>query len=196
MLLLTVKVSESVNIGRLGASGGAVDDVLEAVGVSEEVSVLNLVVLVSVDESNSVDRGLIDLETESVKDLSEDLGADLEGAERVSILEEGLGIESVLSDDFTELIDDTLDDIVVLSLSISSTVHGLGADITDYNIDVLLKSLSGEDFVNTIRELSPLYVVTFLGGLESLAEEGKLTLRDLALGHSETNSELSGSDVT
>ena len=169
MLLLTVEVSESVNIGRLGTSGGAVDHVLEAVGVSEEVGVFDLVVLVSVDESNSVDSGFFDLETESVKDLSEDLGANLEGTERVSILEEGLGIESVLSDDLTELIDDTLDDIVVLSLSVSSTVHGLSADVTDDNIEVLLKSLSGEDFINTIREFSPLDVVTFLGSLEGLA---------------------------
>lgn len=46
--ILSAEVSESSHIGGLGTSGWSVDHILEAVGVPEEVSILNLIGLVSI----------------------------------------------------------------------------------------------------------------------------------------------------
>ena len=128
--------------------------------------------------------------------MSEDLGADLKVTECVSILEETLCIKSVLSDNFTEVLNNLLAKISLALIGLTSTIDGLGAYFTDSNIKVLLKTLLGEDFIDFIRELSPHNVLTFLWCLEYSLEHIKLTLRNGALGHGKSNSELLGSNVT
>lgn len=88
-----------------------------------------------------------------------------------------------------------MDEVAVLGRSTSSTIHGLGAHVTDSDIKVLLESLSGEDFINTVGELSPFDMVSFLGGLEDLAEQVELWSGDLDLSHGEADTELGCSDV-
>ena len=108
MVLLTIEISKSVTECRLGTRGVAVDHVLEAVGVAQEVSIPDRIVLISVDQGHSVDFILTNLETKRVQHLSEDLGADLEVPQRVPILEEALGIESIFADHFAEVLNDLL----------------------------------------------------------------------------------------
>lgn len=73
-----IEVSESVSESRLSTSGGSIDDILETVGSAEEFVVLDGIFFVTIDESDSVDLLLIDLETKSVQNLTEDLGGNLE----------------------------------------------------------------------------------------------------------------------
>lgn len=196
VFLLSIEVGKPVSVGGLGASGISIDHILEAVRVVEEVSIPNLVVFVSVNKSDSVHGLLAHVEAESVEDLSKDLGTDLEGAERISVLEERFGIETVLSDHLTELLDNVLNAVALILSSLTTSVDSVGANLADSNVNVLLKSLGGKDLIDFVRELSPLDVFTLLGGLEDLAEKLELRLRDLALSHGETNAELSCSDVT
>ena len=194
MIRLAIEISKSVAESRLGTGSVTVDHILEAVGITEEVSIPDRVVLVAIDKSHSVDLLFANLEAESVEDLSEDLGADLEVTESVSILEEALSVKSILSDHFTEVLDDLLAELSLSRISLTSSIDSLCANITDGHIKVLLEALLGEDFVNSVREISPLDVLTFLGGLEDTLEHLKLLLGDGAFGHVETDSKLLSSD--
>ena len=194
MIRLAIEISKSVAESRLGTGSVTVDHILEAVGITEEVSIPDRVVLVAIDKSHSVDLLFANLEAESVEDLSEDLGADLEVTESVSILEEALSVKSILSDHFTEVLDDLLAELSLSRISLTSSIDSLCANITDGHIKVLLEALLGEDFVDSVREISPLDVLTFLGGLEDTLEHLKLLLGDGAFGHVETNSKLLSSD--
>ena len=115
--------------------------------------------------------------------------------ESVSVLEEGLGIETVLSDNFTEVVDYSQDERSLFSGGLTSAIDGVDAHLTDGDIDTLFKTLGGENLVNLVRELSPLDMLAFLGSLESVGEELKLTLGDWTLSHCETDTELGGGDV-
>ena len=194
MIRLAIEISKSVAESRLGTGSVTVDHILEAVGIAEEVSIPDRVVLVAIDKSHSVDLLFANLEAESVEDLSEDLGADLEVTESVSILEEALSVKSILSDHFTEVLDDLLAELSLSRISLTSSIDSLCANITDGHIKVLLEALLGEDFVNSVREISPLDVLTFLGGLEDTLEHLKLLLGDGAFGHVETDSKLLSSN--
>ncbi len=192
---LAGEVNKSVSEGRLGSSCVAIDHVLEAVGVLQELLVFDVVVLVTVDESHSVHLVLIDLKSQGVKHLAEDLRGDLEGAQSVSILEEALGVKAVLTDDLSEVLNDLLTKSALLGISLASSVDSIDASITDSDIRVPLEALSGEDLVNLVRELSPLNVLTLLWRLEMSAKELELTVRDGHLCHIQTDAELGGSDV-
>ena len=166
----TVEVRESVPESGLGARGVAIDYVFKAVGITEEVGVPDRVVFVAVNERDSFDLFLTNLETERIQNLSENLRSHLEGAKGISVLEETLGIESVLPDDFTEGFDDLVAECFVLFSGLTSAIGGGGASIANSGVEVLFETLLGEDFVNSVREYSPVDMGTFLGGLEGLAE--------------------------
>ena len=191
----TFEISESVSESGLGTGSVSVDNILEAVGVSEEISVPDRVVLLTVNERDGIGLSLIDLETEGVKHLSEDLGRHLEVTERISVLEEALGIQSVGSDELTELVNNFTADFSLTIAGLTSSVDGGSAAGTDLGVKVLLETLLGEDLVDSVGELSPLDMSSFLGSLESFAEHVELLLGDRGLGHGEANSELSSSDV-
>ena len=80
VLTRTVEVSEAVNVGRLSAGCRGIDDILKAVGVAQELCIPDVVVLIAVDLGNCGCLSVIDLESECVENLAEDLGCDLEGA--------------------------------------------------------------------------------------------------------------------
>jgi len=113
---------------------------------------------------------LTDLEAKSVKNLAEDLWCDLEVTERVTVLEEASGIKSVSSNFFTEASNDFDDTVSLVLSSFASTIDGLGSCCTNLGIVVFLKTLGCENFINFIRELSPLDVLTFFGSLEDLGK--------------------------
>ena len=70
--------------------------------------------------------------------------------EGVSVLEEGLGVETVLSDNFTEVVDNSQDESTLFSSGLTSAVDGVGAHLTDGDIHALLKTLGGENLVNLV----------------------------------------------
>jgi hypothetical protein len=194
MILLTIKISKSVTECGLGSRGVAIDHVLEAVGIAEEVSIPDRIVLISINEGNSIDLIFINLETKCVEDLSEDLGADLKVPKRVPILEEALRVKSIFSDNFTEVFDDLLAEVSLSLVGLSPSVNSLCAHLTYLNVEVLLETLLGEDLVDSVGEFPPLDVLTFLWCLEHGLKHVELALRNGALGHGESNSELLGSD--
>lgn len=195
MSLYTIEVSEPVSESRLGSSSRSIDDVLEAVSGTKELVILNVILFISVHKGNGIDLLLIDLESKSVEDLAEDLGGDLEGSVSIVILEEALGIESVLANDLTEGIDDLLADIGLLTGGTATSISRHGASHADGGVKVLFKTLGSEDLVDVVREFSPLDVLALLRGLVELAEHQELRLRDGHLGHGEADAELSSCDV-
>ena len=147
---LAVEICETVDEGRFGAGGRTVDVIFEAVSISEEVSILDLVVLVAVNESHSVSNIIIDLESEGIQYLTENLRAHLEMAESVAVLEEALGIESVLANDLSERVNDGLDKGTLVSGCLASSIDSLCAGASSNHIDGLLKTLSGENLIDTV----------------------------------------------
>lgn len=137
MCLLTVKVSESVLVGRLGSSGVPVDYVLEAVSVTQEVHIPNCVIFVAVDKSHSIHIFLFNEEAKGVEDLAEDLGTDFKGAQRVSVLEEGLGVETVLSDHLAEIINDVHHHVALFLSGLTTAVDRVGTDLTNWGVNGL-----------------------------------------------------------
>ena len=117
-----------------------------------------------------------DLEAESVKNLAEDLWCDLKVTERVTVLEEACGVKSVSSDFFTEASNNFDDTVSLILSSFASAIDGLGSCSTDCDVVVFLHALGCENFINFIRELSPLDVLTLLGCLEDLGKHGEFTL--------------------
>lgn len=192
---LTIEVSEAVDVGSLGTGSGSVDHILEAVSITQELCVLDVVVLIAVDGRNSGGLGLVNLESEGVEDLAEDLGGDLEGAESVSVLEEALRIETVPADHFAERLNNLAHGLAFRLIRGLSAVDSLGADLTNRVVDGLLETLGGEDFIDGVRESSPADMSALFGSLEVLSQLLEFTLRDGALGHGEADAELRGSDV-
>ena len=94
-------------------------------------------------------------------------------AKCVSVLEEALGIKSVLSYHFTEVLNDLLAQFPLGRIRLTSSIDCIGADITYGHIEVLFKALLGEDFVNTIGKLSPFNMVSLFRCLEHSFEHFK-----------------------
>ena len=172
----TIKVSESVSESRLGSSGRSIDDVFEAVSGTKELVILNMVFFISIHKSNSINLLFVDLEPKGVQNLAEDLRGDLEASVSVVILEEALGIESVLANDLTEGINDRLADFSLLTGGTATAISGHGTSHAHGGVKVLLETLSGEDLVDVVREFSPLDVLALLRGLVELAEHLELRL--------------------
>ena len=108
VLFGTVEISPFLNVGGLELGGGSINNVLKAVSVSQEFSVTNLSVGFSVLSGNTVNLFDAQLVAEEDKDLTELLLRHLEMLVAIPVLEEGLGIESVLTDDFRETVKDGL----------------------------------------------------------------------------------------
>ena len=150
VVIHTVEVRESVSESGLGACGIAIDYIFKAVCITKEVCIPYRVILVTVNKRDCFNLCLINLEAERVKDLSKNLRSNLKGAKGVSVLEEAFGIKSVLPDDFTEVSDDLFADSSMLSGGLSSAIGGGSASFANNSVEVLLKTLLGEDFVNSI----------------------------------------------
>lgn len=91
----------------------------------------------------------------------------------VPVLEETLCIESV----FDEQVSESLNDFVRLrNLELRrslSSVHRLSSDIVKCDVNILLKSLLGEDLVDSIAEFSPFNMLSFFRRSEMVAEEAE-----------------------
>ena len=150
VIIHTIKVRKSVSESGLGACSVAIDYVFKAVGITKEVCIPDRVILVAINKRDSFNLLLINLEAKCVENLSENLRSHLEGAKGISVLEETLGIESVLPDDFTEVSDDLFADSGMLSGGLSSAIGGGSASFANNSVEVLVKTLLGKDFVNSV----------------------------------------------
>lgn len=126
------------------------DNIFQAVCISEELVVLDVVVLVAVNQGNCIDVFLTDLELQGVQHLSENLGSHLEVAESISVLEEASCIKSVAADLFTEASNDIGDAITLSLCCLTTTISRVGASSANRHIVVLLKTLGGKDLVNSV----------------------------------------------
>ncbi len=192
--LLSIEVSKSVNISGLCVCCGSMDNILKAVSIIQEFSVLDVIIFVAVNKSNSVNIILTDLEMKRVEHLAEDFRGDLEVAKSITVLEEAGSIESVSSDFFTESLNDFLYTCSFSLGSLTSSIDSCSSCSANSRIAVLLKTLESEDLVDFIGEFLPLDMLALLRSLKDLAEQLKFFLGDRGLGHGETNSELLGSD--
>ncbi len=194
MSVFSAEVSESSDIGRLCASSWSVDHILKAVGVSKEIGILNLIGLVTVNEGNILSVLVRDLESKSGQHLSEDLWRNLEMSVLIEVLEETLGIESILSHELSELSNDSLHILSLLWSSFSSLVCDLSSCNTNISIVILFKSLLGEDLINVVAELSPFDVFTSLWCSVNFAKLLEFLMGDWNFGHAQSHSELVRSD--
>jgi len=190
------EVDVSWHVCRLDTRGGSVDNVLEAVGVTQEFGVPDLPNFVAVNDSDKSDLFLGEREAERVKHLSENLLANLVVAMQVEVLEEALGIKSVLADHFLEALHDLADLLSGVITSSDSSVFRGSVDGIQVDIQFLLEALLGEYFINLVAEISPADMVTCFRGLEVACQHFVFSVRDLAFGHVESNSELTLGDVT
>lgn len=195
MLLFAIEVNKFLDIRGFSTSSWTIDDVFETVGVSEEVSVHDLVVLVSIYCRDVVRISVSKSEAKGSQHLTEDLGRHFEMSVAVKVLEEALGVESVLSHELCEVFGDTFHVFKLILSGRGSAVDNIDASSANFGIQILFKTLLCEGFVNGIAEISPLNVIARLWSLVLLAKILKFRVGDGNLSHVESNSELRGCDV-
>jgi len=92
----------------------------------------------------------------------------------VKVLEEALGVESVLPNELGEVLGDT-PDVVKLGLGGSrSSIDEVSSCVADFDIKVFLETLLCESLVDGIAEFSPLDVLASLWCFVDLAERLEL----------------------
>ena len=112
----------------------------------------------------------------------------------IEVLEEALGVESVLPDELCEVVEHPLHVGPLRLRSFGSAIDDVGASVTNFGIQLLFKAFLGENLIDSVDKLSPLNMSAFFGSFESIAKLLKFLSRDGYLGHIETNSELRGGD--
>lgn len=105
-------------------------------------------------------------ETVGGEDLTEDLGGDLEASVVVKVLEETLGIKSVLANNFLEVFNNLLNCGALGICGLSTAVVGHGVGVIEANVNGLFELLLGKDVINRVRESFPAHVLTFFWRLE------------------------------
>ena len=83
--------------------------------VVDEVEILNVVLFVTVNQNDSLELSVTKVETEASQNLLELLWGDLEVLMSVEVLEEGFGIKSLSLDQKLELLNDTLDKVMIFT---------------------------------------------------------------------------------
>jgi len=176
VLLGSIEIGPLLNVGGFSTGEGSVNNVLEAVGVLEELGVTDLSVEFSVLGGHTLNLLNAKLVSEEDKDLTELLLGHLEMLVAIPVLEEGLGVESVLADHFGETAEDGLDLGRLVLGGGGASVESLGTGVVEWLVDVLLESLLGEDLINTVAEVSPADVLAGLGSLEGAADHVEFSI--------------------
>ena len=130
-LLRAREVNVLVNVGRLGATVGLVDRVLEHERVIDEGQVLDIALLVAVDVHEGLELLLGKLALEQVAGLAELLGRNLEVVVPILILEEASGVKALSLDEGLESILEGSAEGVIVGGGINLAVEGLSSRITD-----------------------------------------------------------------
>jgi hypothetical protein len=87
----------------------------------------------------------------------------------VKVLEEALGIKSVLAHNFLELLNNLLNDGTPLIGGLSTAVVGQGTRVTENGINVLFKFLLGENLIDCVGESFPAHVLSLFWRLETFS---------------------------
>jgi hypothetical protein len=114
-LLSTSEVEIGLNVGGFGTRGWSIDCVYKALGIVDEVEILNVILFVTINQNDSLELSVTKVESEASQNLLELLWGDLEVLMFVEVLEEGFGVKSLSLDQKLELLDDTLDEVVVFA---------------------------------------------------------------------------------
>jgi hypothetical protein len=114
-LLSTSEVEVGLNVGGFGTRGWSIDCVYKALGIVDEVEILNVILFVTINQNDSLELSVTKVESEASQNLLELLWGDLEVLMFVEVLEEGFGVKSLSLDQKLELLDDTLDEVVVFA---------------------------------------------------------------------------------
>lgn len=114
-LLGSSEVQVGLNIGGLGSRGWSIDCIFKNLRVVDEVKILNIVLLVSVNQNNSLELSVGEVESEASQHLLELLWRNLEVLMSVEVLEEGLGVKSLSLDQKFELLNYSLHEVVVFT---------------------------------------------------------------------------------
>lgn len=141
MSLLAIEINKFVNIGGLCIGCRSMNHVFKAVGIIQEFSVLDIIILISIDQGNSIDILLTNLEMERVEYLAEDFWGDLEVTKSVAVLEEACRIKSVSSDLLAEALNNLSNTVPFILSSTTSSIDSLSSCSTDRCIIVLLETL-------------------------------------------------------
>ena len=115
-----------------------VDCVLKAVTICEEICVLDFASLIAVNKRHLSNLINCQREAEVRQHLSEDLLADLEMDVFVEVLEEALGIKSVLPDNFFKPFNNVWNFFAVRGGWVFLGVDSLGADVIQIDVGVFL----------------------------------------------------------
>lgn len=135
-------------------------------------------------------------EAVSRQDLSEDLGAHLEVVMFVKVLEERLGVKTVLPHNFDETLNNVVDNGLLLLGGLATVVASGGTCVVKSDVDRLFELLLCEDLINVISKVFPAHVFASLGRLEVSGQKFKFVVTNLNLAEVEADSELGVGDVT
>ena len=108
----------------------------------------------------------------------------------IKVLEKALCVKSVLSNEFLEIFNNSLNISPLFFGSCWSAVDYIRACNAYRCVQIFLKSLLCKNFINIITELSPLDVSSFFWCFISLTELFKFLLWDAEFAHIEADSEL------
>jgi hypothetical protein len=167
--LASTVVDELGSVSALRASVRSIDIKDEHVTVLKEVGVTNLVAgsaVATVDLGNTGDLSLAQEESVGGEHLAEDLGSHLEVSVTVKVLEEGLGVETVLANNLLEALNDAVDTGDFLVCGVLAAVDSIDFGVVEGNIDGSLQVFLGENSVDGVAEIAPEDVFAFLGGLK------------------------------
>ena len=160
--MVTGEVSPSLDIGRFSLSSGSIDDILEAVSVLEEIVETDFVFLGTINGLNEFDILFRDWVAKKSEGLSELLSRHLEVLMAVPVLEEALGIEAIFPDNFRETFQDSLNFELIVFSGSWATIDCVSAGCAELLVQILLKVLNGENFVNFVDEVVMTDVITGL----------------------------------
>ena len=143
---------------------------LEGSAIKDELEVLDLVVISSVDGFDSLHLLVSHDEAEVVKSLSELLRRHLKVFVAVPVLEEALRVESVSREPVPEGCQHALDNVSLILGGVVAAVEGLSADVIEASVKMLLEVLLGEYFINAVTEIFPADMTAFFGRAEVLKQ--------------------------
>lgn len=175
-LRVSLEVSLLAVVHWFGLSVNVLGSDVRGVGIFKEIHVNDLSVRVAVVSNQALALVVSEDKSESRQNLSELLGRDFEVLVLVPVLEEALGIESVLNEQVSE----SLHDISGLSNLLRSgslvSIESLSAHVVKWNIYALLKALLREDLINLIAEVSPPHVFALFWRLEMITKQLKFSV--------------------
>ena len=122
---LTIEIGMLLDVSGLCTSGWSIDNILKAVGILEELSIHDFVILVSIYRCDIVSIVVKKREAKSSQYLTENLGRYFKVSMAIEILEEALCVKPVLSDKFSEIFDNALHISLLSCICLRSSIDNI-----------------------------------------------------------------------